>query len=140
MARKPTGNPNGRPLKQIDEDQFAKLCSLHCTLEEIAAFFNCSEDTIREWCKRTFGETFSVVYKNKSAIGKLSLRRFQFKMAEKSVPMAIFLGKNWLGQTDKSETTVMEVENLAPLAAMLRDDAPVENPVENDFENNEDLE
>jgi hypothetical protein len=33
--------------------------------------------------------------------------------------MAIFLGKQYLGQTDKVEQTITEVEDLAPLAAML---------------------
>lgn len=140
MAKKPTGKPNGRPRKEIDQKQFENLCALQCTEEEIAGFFECSVDTINLWCKRMFGCTFTETYKEKSQAGKISLRRFQYKLAEKNPGMAIFLGKNWLGQTDKSETTVMEVENLAPLAAMLRDDEPVENPVENDFENNEDLE
>ena len=126
MGRKPTGNPNGRPLTKIDVDQFKKLCGLHCTSEEIGAFFDCSEDTIREWCKRTFGETFAVIYKRFAAQGNMSLRRYQFKMAEKSVPMAIFLGKNWLGQTDKNETTVLEVEDLSPLADMLKSELPGE--------------
>ena len=35
--------------------------------------------------------------------GKVSLRRYQFKLAEKSAPMAIFLGKNYLGQKDNIE-------------------------------------
>ena len=121
MARKPTGNPNGRPPKQIDEKQFKNLCAIHCTVEEIAAVNDCSVDTVREWCKRTFGETFAVVYKRFAAAGNASLRRSQFKMAEKSVPMAIFLGKNWLNQSDKNETVVMEVEDLSTLADMLRD-------------------
>ena len=29
----------------------------------------------------------------------------QFRLAEKSAAMAIFLGKNWLGQTDKGQGT-----------------------------------
>lgn len=111
----------GRPKKQIDEDQFKKLCALQCTLGEIAGFFDCSEDTIQNWCKRTYGETFSAVYKTYSAAGKVSLRRFQFKLAEKNPGMAIFLGKNWLGQTDKFEQTVLEVEDLSPLAEMIKD-------------------
>ena len=52
----------------------------------------------------------------------MSLRRIQFRLAENSVPMAIFLGKNWLGQTDKVEQTITEVEDLSALADMLRDD------------------
>lgn len=121
MARKPTGNPSGRPKIPIDEEQFKKLCGLQCTKEEFAGFFNCSEDTIDRWCKQTFGESFAVVFKNYSANGKISLRRFQFKLAEKNAAMAIFLGKNMLGQTDRVEQTVMEVEDLSSLADMLRD-------------------
>lgn len=110
----------GRPQIKIDENQFKKLCGLHCTLEEIASFFNCSEDTIERWCKRTFESTFAETFKIYAAAGNISLRRYQFKMAEHSVPMAIFLGKNWLGQTDKVESTAtIEVEDLSPLAAML---------------------
>jgi hypothetical protein len=45
--------------------------------------------------------------------------------------MAIFLGKNLLGQTDRVEQTVMEVEDLTSLADMLRDDAPAESEGEN---------
>ncbi len=123
MPRKPTGNPNGRPRIPIDEKQFRGFCALQCTEEEIAGFFECSIDTINKWCKETYGETFTDVFKRFSQAGKISLRRYQFKMAEKNPGMAIFLGKNWLGQTDKQETTVLEVEDLSSLAEMLRDDA-----------------
>ena len=95
-----------RPRKEIDSEQFEKLCALQCTLKEIAGWFGCSEDTIENWCKRTYtdenGEPigFSDTYKKYSADGKISLRRFQFKQAEKNASMAIWLGKQWLGQRD----------------------------------------
>lgn len=114
----------GRPPKQLDKKQFEKLCALQATLEEIAGFFDCDENTVNAWCNRVYNADFSVVFKSKSAQGKLSLRRTQFKLAEKSAAMAIFLGKNMLGQTDKIEQTVMEVEDLSSLAEMLRTDAP----------------
>ena len=90
----------GRPKKEIDKKIFENLCGLQCTLEEIAGVFDCSADTIERWCKREYGETFAEVYKKHSAKGKMSLRRTQFKLAEKSAAMAIFLGKNYLGQKD----------------------------------------
>ena len=90
----------GRPQKEIDKKIFENLCGLQCTLEEIAGVFDCSVDTIERWCKREYGETFAEVYKKHSAKGKTSLRRIQFKLAEKSAAMAIFLGKNYLGQKD----------------------------------------
>lgn len=83
----------GRPMIEIDEKQFQKLCALHCTKEEIAGFFECSEDTIENFCKRVYDETFSALFKRFSAGGKISLRRYQFKLAEKNPGMAIFLGK-----------------------------------------------
>lgn len=108
-----------RPRINISDEEFKKLCALQCTLEEIASWFKCSEDTIERWCKRELHCSFADAYKTHSASGKISLRRWQFKMAEHSVPMAIFLGKNWLGQTDKVEQTITEVEDLTTLAAMI---------------------
>lgn len=90
----------GRPRKEIDEELFKKLCGIQCTLTEIAGVFDCSDDTIENWCKRTYGKIFSEVYKTASANGKISLRRTQFALAAKSPAMAIFLGKQYLGQRD----------------------------------------
>lgn len=112
----------GRPPKELDKKQFEKLCALQATLDEIAGFFDCDVNTVEVWCKRVYGVNFSDVFKSKSAQGKLSLRRFQFKLAEKNAAMAIFLGKNMLGQTDKIEQTITEVEDLSALADMLKED------------------
>ena len=100
----------GRPRKEIDLEQFKKLCGLQCTLAEIAGFFDCSEDTIENWCKRELQRGFSDAFKEYSASGKISLRRNQFRLAEKSASMAIFLGKNYLGQRDN-----IEIEDNAAL-------------------------
>lgn len=89
-----------RPRKEIDQKMFENLCGLMCTEEEIASMFDCSVDTISRWCQRTYKESFAEVYKKKSAKGKISLRRAQFKLAEKNAAMAIFLGKQHLGQRD----------------------------------------
>lgn len=96
----------GRPTIKIDKDNFEKLCGLQCTLVEIAGFFNCSEDTIQRWCRRTYKMTFAETYKTHSQQGKIALRRYQMKLAEKSAAMAIFLGKQLLSQRDYSEVEV----------------------------------
>lgn len=96
----------GRPRIEIDKEQFKGLCSIQCTLEEIASWFKCSEDTIERWCKRELGCSFAEAYKKHSVGGKISLRRYQMKMAEHNATMAIWLGKQYLGQTDKQEVTV----------------------------------
>lgn len=118
----------GRPPTPIDENQFKKLCAMHCTKEEIAGFFDCSEDSIDRWCKRMFDESFAVVFKKHAAAGNISLRRYQFKMAEHSVPMAIFLGKNWLGQSDRiDQVATIEVEDLSPLAMLLKNESDTDD-------------
>lgn len=78
---------------------------MQCTLAEIAGFFDCTEDTIQNWCKREYKKTFSVVYKTMSAGGKISLRRNAFRMAENHPGMCIFLLKNYCGLTDQPADT-----------------------------------
>ena len=94
----------GRPTAKIDKNQFEALCAVQCTLEEISAFFGVSFDTIERWCKREYKENFADVFKKASTAGKMSLRRLQWKSArDGNITMQIFLGKQWLGQTDKVE-------------------------------------
>ena len=100
MARKPTGKPTGRPKAEIDQKQFENLCGLQCTEEEILGWFGITDKTLNVWCKDTYGETFSEVYKSRSAPGRMSLRRAQFRLAEKNAAMAIWLGKQYLGQRE----------------------------------------
>lgn len=107
----------GRPKKEIDQKQFENLCGLMCTEEEIASFFECSTDTIERWCIRTYNEKFADAFKKHSARGKISLRRAQFRIAEKNAAMAIFLGKNYLGQRDNIEYS--DDESLSRLDAIL---------------------
>ena len=114
----------GRPHKEIDKDNFISLCELQCTLEEIAGFFKVSQDTIERWCKRELKLNFAEAFKKYSAKGRISLRRAQFKLAEKNAAMAIFLGKNYLGQTDRIEQIVTQIEDLTPLADLINADNP----------------
>ena len=96
----------GRPRIDIDVEQFKGLCSIQCTLTEIANWFKCSEDTIERWCKRELKLSFAEAYKKYSVGGKISLRRYQMRLAEHNATMAIWLGKQYLGQTDKQEVTL----------------------------------
>lgn len=107
----------GRPRKEINKDQFEKLCAMQCIKEEIASFFDCSEDTIERWCKREYKASFADVLKSKGASGRISLRRNQFRLAEKNATMAIWLGKQYLGQRDSFEYE--DRESIAKLDAIL---------------------
>ena len=101
----------GRPPKVIDQKQFEKLCAIQCTLEEMVCVLDANTDTIEKWCKNTYGMSFSEVFKIKRGMGKVSLRRSQFQLAEKNPTMAIWLGKQYLGQTDKQEVALSATDD-----------------------------
>ena len=99
-----------RPRKEIDKKEFESLLYIQCTLEEVTAYFDnklggCSEDTIERWCKREYGEKFADISAKKRSLGKIGLRRAQFDLAKRSASMAIWLGKQYLGQTDEPDNT-----------------------------------
>lgn len=101
----------GRKPKEFDRKEFEGLCALQCTQAEICSFFDCDHKTLTKWVKQEYHADYSQVYKEKAERGKISLRRWQFKQAEKSATMAIFLGKQYLGQTEKLEATVAEIDD-----------------------------
>ena len=128
----------GRPKKEFDKKTFQDLVGLGCTQEEICWFFrdetgkSANIDTLTRWCKREFDMTFQEYFRQNGCMAlKIQVRRNQMNLSKSSAAMAIFLGKNLLGQTDKVEQTVMEVEDLSSLADMLRDDGPAESESEN---------
>ncbi len=117
-----------RPRKDIDRADFESLLAIQCTLSEIAAFFDnklggCSPDTVERWCKRTYNSSFAEVSAKKREIGKISLRRIQFQLAQKSAAMAIFLGKNYLGQTDKDNWQRQQDEKALELKEKAQEEA-----------------
>lgn len=92
----------------IKKDTFEKLCALQCELKEIAGAFGVTEEHIRIWCKKVYLAEFEDVYKRTSNKGKISIRNLQFKLAEKSPTMAIYLGKVYLNQNDKIDSEKKE--------------------------------
>lgn len=107
-------NKGGRPRKEIDFETFEKLCTLQCTKLEICEFFGLTDKTLERRVQEHYDMGFSEVFKIKRSPGKISLRRTQFELAKKSPAMAIFLGKNYLGQSDKYETKVSgEIEIIS---------------------------
>lgn len=97
----------GRPKKEYDPKTFSDLIGIGCGQDEICWFFRddtgkpANIDTLSRWCMRTFGMTFQDYRRQNGAMMlKIKLRQSQIKLAEKSASMAIFLGKNYLGQSD----------------------------------------
>lgn len=79
---------------------------IQCTEEEICAVLDVDDMTLAKWCKRTYGLRFSEVFKQKRQGGRASLRRNQWKLSETNPTMAIWLGKQYLGQRDKQEDEI----------------------------------
>ena len=117
-ATMPEKNVGGRPPKPIDKKSFEKLCALQCTKEEICGFFDITDKTLESWCKRTYSQGFSETFRQKRGGGKISLRRTQFRLAEKSASMAIWLGKQYLNQKDRIEDKQEEAEDDGFLDAL----------------------
>lgn len=94
----------GRPRKEIDFNEFEKLCHIQCTAEEIAAFFSISVDTLYRRIAEKYECTFAEVFDEKRKGGLISLRRSQWQSVQKgNIVMQIWLGKQYLGQKDKQE-------------------------------------
>ena len=112
----------GRRKKEIDQEQFERLCALQCTEEEICDWFSVTDKTLSSWCKRTYkGGNFSEVFAQKRGKGKIALRRSQFRLAETNASMAIWLGKQYLGQTDNPGSQARDIQPDDPLTAALKE-------------------
>jgi hypothetical protein len=115
-------NPVGRPRLNIDPEALRKLCHLNCTVEEIAAFFGCNKKTIER--RMAEDESFAEIVDNGRSMGRLSVRRHQFRIMEGGNPtMAIWLGKQLLGQSDKREVEVSS-ESLEQTLLELAENLP----------------
>lgn len=110
-----TEKHNGPYKKQIDYEQLDKLCAIQCTGEECASILGMDYDTLNNRLKEDGFGGFSDYFTLKSATGKMSLRRRQYTLAEEGNPtMLIWLGKQWLGQSEKKEITIADKEELTP--------------------------
>lgn len=119
----------GRPKKEIDYQLVEKLANIQCTQEEIASFLEVSVRTLQR------DEEFCRIYKKGQENGKMSLRRIQFKIAEKNSTMAIWLGKQYLGQRDNfpDEVNFAEVnKGIMNIANLINN--PVKNRKEKDLD------
>ena len=122
----------GRPRKTLTEagwNLVSTLSQLRCTDEEIADALcgntNDDDDNItvdvltNEYNKQTFTEKKRKGW-NK---GKTSLRSWQMMSAKNgNVTMQIFLGKNWLGQSDKQEIEVQDTQININVSAATEND------------------
>src|SRR3954468_5495009 len=105
-----TSTRRGRPPKPIDLELVEKLGQIHCTDAEIAAIVGVSLDTFK---RRKNEEGFAEMLENARGRGKASLRRIQWQLAQNgNAAMAIFLGKNLLGQRDRFDDQPVDLSPL----------------------------
>jgi len=65
----------GRPVIEIDENELKELMQFYPTLEETAAWFKCSPDTIERRVKTVYGASFAEFRKFFSGKTRLMLKR-----------------------------------------------------------------
>ena len=105
--RKEVREVNGRtpthsasPKKPIDWTVVKKLCMMQCTTAEICAFLEISKATMYDACLEMFNKPPATKFDEWREGGNCSLRRKQWNIAETNASMAIFLGKQYLNQSD----------------------------------------
>ena len=95
----------GRPkliLNAVGQRVVEALGTVMATEEEIAAALNVTVETLHS---KDNNPVFLECYKKGRENGRLSLRHSQFQLAKVNAAMAIFLGKQYLGQKDNPEET-----------------------------------
>lgn len=91
----------GRPRKVLNATGIAvieALARIQCTHDEIAAALGVRKDLLYADHNK---EAFYTALERGGEVGKVSLRRTQFRLSKESATMAIWLGKQYLGQRDK---------------------------------------
>ena len=102
-----------RPKIVIDAEQVYKLAQLGCKNEEMAKYFGCSPQTLETRFQPE-------IDKGRSEL-KMSLRRWQLASAQKgNVAMMIWLGKQMLGQIERSQLDISKIDDEAFLAEAAR--------------------
>jgi len=120
------------------QQQFRDLCSIFCTEAEICLVMGVSEKTLNRLINKYFHSevapdkpksekiTFADAFEFYSGEGRMSLRREQFRVAmEGDRQMLLWLGKQYLGQTEKTEkkTTITKTKKEATDIDKLNDRA-----------------
>jgi hypothetical protein len=96
----------GRPPIDIDMDQLAALCRMKPTLEDCAAFFKCSTDTIERRIREATELTFADFREQSLVHTRFDLIRKAIKKAEHSDTMHIFCLKNFCGFSDNNKIEI----------------------------------
>ena len=101
-GRKPALVADDKTLRTVEG-----LARIQCTQAEAAGVLGVTRETFHQFLKAhpAARETWDLGLES----GRASLRRNQLKLAERNAAMAIWLGKQYLGQRDPDRTSVLEL-------------------------------
>lgn len=103
----------GRPKAIIDWERVGEMFEADCTVEGVAATIGVHRDVLYRRCKADLKVELTTLKQQKKAKGDEMLREIQLKTAKAgNVTMQIWLGKQRLGQSDKTEAAVMGQINI----------------------------
>ena len=104
-----------------DPDKIQMLASFGCSITEIAKYFRIDESTVRK------------KYKDELETGreslKVKIRTLQLKFAERgNTALLIWLGKQYLGQTDRKE-----IDLIGNLESVLKECGFEDSPIDAEY-------
>lgn len=107
------------PNKEIVLANVMYWMDLGATAQEIAGSHYVSVDTLDRRLKEFTGMSFADLREKVCGGAKLKLRNNQFKMSENNATMAIWLGKQWLGQKETTDVN-LTTDNQRDFEAILK--------------------
>ena len=121
---KKTGRPpnllaDGRTLRMI-----RKLAEIQCTQQEAASVLGVHKDTFNDFLRSPTDKRAADAWEMGREEGKVALRRLQWRTAQKSTTMQIWLGKQWLNQRDKMDETVQATVSSAVVDVSVLEEEP----------------
>jgi hypothetical protein len=101
--------PDKRTLNQINA-----LARIQCTEREAASVLGCSQTLFnRRMNEKDRDNDFAKAWDDGQAQGHMALRRLQWRLATKgNAALAIWLGKQWLGQKDVSVVANANLDDI----------------------------
>lgn len=115
----------GRPKAEINKESFEALMEIpFISCESAAGVFGVCKETIVRFVKREYGITFAELKEQKKENLRVKLAAKQYQTAMKgNAVMQIWLGKQYLGQSDKQEIKAEINNGLADQMAKARERA-----------------
>jgi hypothetical protein len=98
--RRPKSEKPDFPLSQTEMTELEELAALGCTVHEAACWFDVGDEAMTELLRTP---ELRAVWRRGRGMGKIRLRRKQFELAEKNSTISALLGRQLLGQKEKSE-------------------------------------